>query len=87
MNYLKNATSYSYCTCNEDGMQEVTVEYENGLIRSLFKKPRKVLTLVAEKGSATFWYKKETMEYATQYVSIALQVKRICQRQSMMMGV
>ena len=86
MNYLKEASSYSYCTSNEDGMQEVTVEYENGLIRSLFKLPQRKLVLVDEDGTETFWRNKETMAYDAEYNAIARQVKRICQRQSALMG-
>lgn len=76
MNYLKHTKSYSYCTSNENGMQEVKVEYENGLIRSLLKKPNRVLVLVARKNSVD-WFNKENGDNSISYFSIAEQVKRI----------
>ena len=35
--------SQQHCTCNENGNESVTIEYDKTFLQSLFNKPRKVV--------------------------------------------
>ena len=55
--------STSFCTSNENGMFEVTMEYNNGFFRELFNKPRIVETW--ESVNQYDWFNKETKNKAS----------------------
>lgn len=58
---MKRILSVQYCTRNEQGAEEIQIEYYNGFFRDLFKKPNIVETFV---GSGTVWYNKKTFKRA-----------------------
>lgn len=59
MNYYSTGT----CTLNGDGMFEVNMEYENGLMRGLFNKSRVKEVWVNHDGVA--WLNKDTKKEAS----------------------
>lgn len=54
-----NFSSITFSTCNEKGDREVKFELERTLLDRIFKRPAKVITLVQETPSST-WYEKGT---------------------------
>ena len=56
---VSDYASVRHVTSNENGDQEVTLEYNNGLIRTLCKRPNRKETYV-KRQNGLVWHNKET---------------------------
>ena len=58
---IKDLASYSYCSSNENGMHEVTLEFQPTFWQSIRGKPGDKYTLISI-NPLEVWYEKETMK-------------------------